>query len=197
MDRFEYVMVLISIIVGLGVAHVLLGVGGIIDRRSARDHPLELSFAHAIWLTYVFVWMLQFWWWEFRFSELGVEWSMGLYFFLVGYAVVLFLAAVILVPRNWDRVDSLGDYLIERRAWFYTVLLLSTGVDVVDGYLKGGTEYLFDVLGPSTWVLWALTVPVCLVGLRSTRLRDHNIGAASLFSVQLTQGFLDLWTLGF
>ena len=33
-DQFEYVMVLVSIIVGLSIAHVLFGVGGIIDRRA-------------------------------------------------------------------------------------------------------------------------------------------------------------------
>jgi len=196
MDRFEYVMVLISIIVGLGLAHVLLGVGGIIDRRAEGDRPLELSFAHAVWLAFVFVWMVQFWWWEYRFSELGVDWSMALYFFLVLYAVGLFLTAVVLVPRSWDRVESLGDYFLQRRVWFYSLLLLCTGIDVIDGYLKGGLEYLVGTLGPSTWLLWGLTIPVCIVGMRSARLRTHNIGAVSLISVQLTQGFLDLWTLG-
>ena len=34
MDRFEYVMVLISILVGLSIAHIMLGVGGLIDRRT-------------------------------------------------------------------------------------------------------------------------------------------------------------------
>jgi hypothetical protein len=29
MNQFEYMMVLVSIIVGLGIAHILLGVGGI------------------------------------------------------------------------------------------------------------------------------------------------------------------------
>ena len=45
MDQFEYVMVLVSIIVGIGVAHILLGVGGIIDRVSRKDDRLELSLA--------------------------------------------------------------------------------------------------------------------------------------------------------
>jgi hypothetical protein len=36
MDRFEYIMVLVSIVVGLGIAHLLFGVGGIIDRLTGR-----------------------------------------------------------------------------------------------------------------------------------------------------------------
>ncbi len=37
MDQFEYVMVLVSIVVGLGIAHILLGISGIIDRRSRKS----------------------------------------------------------------------------------------------------------------------------------------------------------------
>jgi hypothetical protein len=50
MGQFEYVMVLVSIIVGLGIAHILLGIGGIIDRLSRKDDRLELSLAHFTWL---------------------------------------------------------------------------------------------------------------------------------------------------
>ena len=57
MDKFEYVMVLISIIIGLGIAHILLGIGGIIDRRVGKAEPLELSLAHAAWLGAVFGWV--------------------------------------------------------------------------------------------------------------------------------------------
>jgi hypothetical protein len=49
MDQFEYVMVLVSIIVGLGITHILLGVGGIIDRLSRKEERFELSLAHASW----------------------------------------------------------------------------------------------------------------------------------------------------
>ena len=69
MDRFNYVMVLISIIIGLNITHILFGVGGIIERR-ASGPKIKLGLAHSIWLAYIFIWTVQFWWWEFRFSEL-------------------------------------------------------------------------------------------------------------------------------
>ena len=40
MDQFEYVMVLVSIIIGLGIAHILVGVGAIVDRLSRKDGSL-------------------------------------------------------------------------------------------------------------------------------------------------------------
>ena len=63
MDQFEYVMVLVSIIVGLGIAHLLLGVGGVINRLTDRQRPLKLSVAYLAWLAMLFVWMVLFWWW--------------------------------------------------------------------------------------------------------------------------------------
>lgn len=47
---------------------------------------------------------------------------MGLYLFLVGYAVSLFLLQVVRVPRTWDGVSSLQEYFLERRVWFYSLL---------------------------------------------------------------------------
>ena len=46
LDRFEYVMVLVSIIIGLGLTHLLQGIGGIIDRRSGHGQPIRMSLAH-------------------------------------------------------------------------------------------------------------------------------------------------------
>ncbi len=150
MNRFEYVMVLISIIVGLAMAHLLDGVGGIIDRRSGKGPELKLSVAHGAWLVFTFVWLVQLWWREFRFSELHPQWTIELYLFLVTYAVALFLPAVILVPRSWGGVESLDRYFLERRAWFYSGLLAVIVLDVVDSYLKGGWQYVVHVNGPWT-----------------------------------------------
>ena len=196
MDRFEYVMVLISIIVGLSIGHVMLGVGGIIDRRASAP-PLKLGLAHGIWLAFVFVWTIQFWWWEFRFSEIVTEWTLGLYLFLVSYALALFLLSVILVPRSWDSVTDLDQFFLQRRVWFYWAFAGTNVIDVVDGFLKGGADYLLVDLGPSIWLLWLVSALAFVVGLRSTRLRHHEIAAATVFVSQLAQSFNDMPKLGF
>lgn len=144
MDQFEYVMVLVSIIIGLGVAHVLLGLGRIVDRLAGHTRSLRLSAAYFSWLGVVFVWTLLFWWWEYRFADFVTDWTVGLYFFLVTYAMVLFLMAAVLVPRSWDQVDDLADYFLERRVWFYSLMLFANGLDVLDSFLKGiGISGLF------------------------------------------------------
>lgn len=188
MDQFEYVMVLVSIIIGLGIARILAGIGGIIDRQSRKDNRLELSLAHASWLGYCFVWLVLFWWWEYRFSIRVSDWTIGLYFFLISYAVVLFLIQAVLVPRTWDGVTSLKDYFLERRVWFYSLLLFATILDQFDSYLKGGFEYLLDT-GPANLAFAAVTLPVVIIGIRTANLRFHNIVGTVFLVWQVLIGF--------
>ena len=194
MDQFEYVMVLVSIIVGLGIAHILLGIGGIIDRLSRKEDRLELSLAHASWLGFCFAWLVMFWWWEYRFSSRVTDWNMGLYLFLIGYAVTLFLLQAVLVPRTWDGVTSLKEYFLERRAWFYSFLLAATILDQFDGYLKGGFEYLLDT-GVINLTFVALTIPVIIVGIITTKIRFHNITGMVFLVWQFLIGFGNIETL--
>lgn len=196
MDRFEYVMVLVSIIVGLGITHVLFGLGSFIDRRTAGAR-IRAGVAHSMWLGYVFIWIVQFWWFEYRFSELEPEWTWALYLFIISYAIALFLLAVILVPQSLDGVNDLDEHFMGRRHWFYWMLLGATGIDVVDSFLKGGSAYVVDELGPLTWILWLLSFLACVVGLRSERLRYHRMWAGAVFVWQFVQASGDLSTLGF
>ena len=188
MDQFEYVMVLVSIIVGLGIAHILLGIGGIIDRLSNKENPLELSLAHASWLGFCFSWLVMFWWWEYRFSSRVSDWTMGLYLFLITYAVTLFLLQAVLVPRTWDGVKSLKDFFLERRAWFYGLLMCATILDLLDSYLKGGFEYILDT-DIINLVFAALTIPVVIIGVTTTKIRFHNVVGLVFFGWQLLLGF--------
>lgn len=195
MNRFEYIMVLVSIIVGLGITHILLGVGAILDRMSVPGTAFRPSLAHSSWLGFVFTWMILFWWWEYRFAELQPGWNVSLYFFLVLYGVILFLLAVVLVPRSWDQVVDLDEYLIQRRFSFYSLLFAATVLDVVDSYLKGGWSYVADN-GPWVWLFWLITVPVCIVGMRSTLPRHHAAMALTFWIWQIAVGFEALPTLG-
>ena len=188
MDQFEYIMVLVSIIVGLGIAHILLGIGGIIDRLSRKNDRLELSLAHAAWLAFCFLWLVMFWWWEYRFSTRVSDWTMGLYLFLICYAVALFLFQALLVPRTWDGVTSLKEYFLERRAWFYSLLAFVTMLDLFDSYLKGGFEYILET-GYFAMAFPVATIPVVIIGIRTANIRIHNIMATIFFGWQVLIGF--------
>jgi hypothetical protein len=186
-------MVLVSIIVGLGIAHILLGVGGLIDRIAGRGEKLELSVAHAFWLAFCFEWMVMFWWWEYRYSTRIQEWTIGLYLFLVGYAISLFLMGVVLVPRSWDGVTRLKEYFLARRAWFYSLLILIVVLDTIDSYLKGGFDYLIET-GMINVVYSISLIPVAVAGIWSEKIRFHNF-VSVLYFVWQSLIYFDMYTV--
>ena len=106
------------------------------------EPALRLSWAHATWLLTLFVWMVSFWWWEFRLLALLKSWTLAHYFFIITYAVLLFLLAVLLLPRDWATTDNLDDYFLSKRRWFYPLYLIATFADIVDAWLKGGWPYV-------------------------------------------------------
>jgi hypothetical protein len=64
-DQFQHVMVLTSIIIGLGITNLLLGLSGAIERFTEDTRPLRVGWATAFWSAYLFLMMVLFWWWEF------------------------------------------------------------------------------------------------------------------------------------
>ena len=95
MTTFEYLAVLISIIVGLGITHLLGGVARFIH------YPDRYKFfwIHLVWVWFVFIYLLYFWWSQLWMNTVE-EWNTYLYAFLVLYSVLLYLLCVIITPPD-------------------------------------------------------------------------------------------------
>jgi hypothetical protein len=137
MGSFEYAMVLVSIVVGLGITHVLSSLGSAVHRIRGHGRPLRLELNYLVWIGYMFGWLVQFWWFEFKWSELEPQVGFLLFGFLVLYSVTLFVVTVILVPHHLSVVDDTWQYFLSVRPWFFGGLLLLNGIDLVDTLLKG------------------------------------------------------------
>ena len=195
-DQFQHVMVLASILIGLGITSILLGVGSAIERITGHGERLQLSWAHGVWLFSLFVWMVSFWWWEFRLLALLKSWTLPHYFFIITYAVILFLLAVLLLPRDWTATNDLNAYFLSKRRWFYPLYLTATFSDIVDAWLKGGWPYI-QSNGVVVFAYWLAAIPVCLIGVRSENVRTHNVMAILICTLQLVAVFEVFPKLGF
>ena len=62
MDMYLHVRVLFSIILGLGISRLLSGVARIVQ------HPKEYKvyWVHLVWALFLFLYLIHFWWWEYR-----------------------------------------------------------------------------------------------------------------------------------
>jgi len=144
MGIFEYISVLTSIIIGLGIAHLLRGMAGLIQHPGDR----RIYWVHLVWVVYMFFNMIFWWWWEFSLGKLEV-WYFQNYLFVLFYAVVLYLCCAMLFPDKMDDYDGYEDYFVSRRRWFFGLIALTWVIDFYDTWMKGaehfasaGTEYL-------------------------------------------------------
>jgi len=118
MSLFEFLMVLVSIIIGLGIAEILTGVA----RQVRCRGPTRGYWVHSLLVGTIFVALLQQWWeiWGLRVVP---EWSfIGLVMMLSG-PVGLFLIAHLLFPEPMHGADFRRYYDGEMRpVWWLAAL---------------------------------------------------------------------------
>jgi|APFre7841882724_1041349.scaffolds.fasta_scaffold07111_2 hypothetical protein len=192
MSAFEYAMVLISIIIGLGVTHILSSLGTAVHRLRGHGKPLRLELNYLVWVGFIFSWLVQFWWWEFKWTTLGTDIDFRLYSFLVLYAVSLFMQAVILVPHHLAVVDDSWEYFLSIRPWFYGGLLALNVLDLTDTFMKG---WDWGIRQSYTWY-WLVVTACAVIGLLSTRRRVHLAMGLLLFTWSNGLTFYEQFVLG-
>lgn len=174
MDMFNYVMVFASVIVGLGVTHLLQGVVGIVQHPGRE----KLYWVHLVWVGATFLRTVFWWWFEFRLSETA-QWTFTLYCFVLAYAFLIYLWCALLFPRDLAGYDGYREYFYSRKGWFFAVGLAGVAIDVMDTMLKGVAH--FQSLGIIYPVAMSTLAVLLLIAILTRNERYH--GALAIFSV--------------
>lgn len=155
-----------GMVVGLGITRLLMGIAGLIQ------HPgrSQLSAIHLLWALSVLVELILFWWWEFALYQIA-DWSFGMFAFLIGYAVTLFLMAALLFPDKIDDYDGYEDFFLKRRNWFFAIFGLTFLLDIVDTLIKG--EPYFDTLGLEYLVQVPIGLALAGIAIWTTNRKYH------------------------
>lgn len=179
MSRFEYLSVLVSIVIALGISEIVSSWGRLIQSRAL----VRFSWVQAFWSAFAVVLMVQFWWgfWEFRVVE---HWSFPGLLAVVTECLVLVLAGMVLVPggRITEPIDLGEHYTAHSPIFFGLGALLLVQLSLIDRFV-GGQPFLhpenaFRLPG----------VAVAIVGATARSEKVH-LGLAVLASVLLA-GFL-------
>jgi hypothetical protein len=142
-DPFSYLSVLISIVLALGMTRVLAGVGEMLQARSRR----HIYWVHVVWIVNVFIYLVVAWWVFYRWRN-QQPWTFLLFVFVLISPTILYLAALLLFPREGAADESINykmHFYANHRA-FFIILALYGPVDVLDSLLKGVRHFLD--LGP-------------------------------------------------
>ncbi len=158
-ELFPHVRIVMGMVVGLGITRLLAGYAGLIQ------HPTRarLSAIHLLWGLSILIELVLFWWWEFELY--GVKtWTFGLFAFLIGYAVTLYLLAALIFPDKIDEYEGYEDYFLKRRHWFFGILAVTFALDIVDTLLKGAPY--FDTLGVGYLIQVPIGIALCAIAIR-------------------------------
>lgn len=133
MALFEYLGVLISVVMGLGITHLLAG----ISKTIQQQRSVRLYWVHIVWTVNVLIYILVIWWGMFWWSRLP-EWYFYEFLFVTLYAIVLFLIAAMLYPWDIPAGFDFQEYFYEYRSWFFGLQCVAWVIDVPETTLKAG-----------------------------------------------------------
>lgn len=172
MELFEFLMILISIIIGLGVTEVLSGVARIIRARdSVRTYWVHTAFQAAIFLA-----LLQNWWESWGLRTLP-EITFPQAFVLLLGPIFVFLIAFLLYPDPVPETD-LREYYYQQAPMLWGLVIIGT---VVGSYVKP-IPFGWEIVKPDN-VSGFITIPLAAILVFSDRPKVHGVVAVVIFAI--------------
>lgn len=156
MDRFSFVLVLLSIIVGLGVTELLTNLARQIQAR----REIRFYWPHSVLVIAVFLGLLQQWWesWDQRLVEV---WTFPVLLLMLGGPVCMYIISHLLFPKEISKTDFKAFYYDNARIIHLAAVLavisstlyrpLSFGHGLID------PDNLTSALGVAAFLILALT----------------------------------------
>lgn len=133
MEPFEYLSVLISIVLGLGITQLLAGFGRWLEQRATfRAYGPSIA-----WAAFLLVVHVQTWW-----SMFGLgyweEWNFLQFSVVLLQPIVLFLVTVLVFPSSSAAELDLRTNYFAQRPWFFGLFLALLVVSLLRDLVRMG-----------------------------------------------------------
>ena len=175
MSIFEYLIALVSVVVGLAVAHALGGLLRIVHNRET----IRVDWLPLVWTGTLLLWIIFFWWFTFAGAE-APQWRMRDLLFVLGYAAAIYFVLGLLYPHDIGPGFDMRAHFETSRRWFYGSLLGLGGFDSADTVLRIVTDVV--VPEPFYYVVLGTLLVGSVVGWRAQSRRFHTAFAIT-FSI--------------
>jgi len=185
LSTFEFVTVLMSIVVGLGIARILSGFSSLLEHR--RD--INVDWLTIIWAVNVLGYHLLYWWIVVNNWRFLSEWTFSRFGSLFLYGVLIFFCASLILPRQLTAGMDLKARFETIRKPFFTLWFLVMCSELLDS-LQKGIDYVLHELGPAYLGLMSYSLLLPLAGIMISKRRFQFFAAISFFVIYAS------WTLG-
>jgi len=118
-DGFNYLVVLIGVILGLGVVQILTGLASMIRNRKT----IRIYWVHLVWCATIFLLLIQHWYVIYTWRDFGSTFASYVYFMI--YPTLLYAGSALLAPKveNAQKVDFEEIFYADRH-WFFGICFL-------------------------------------------------------------------------
>lgn len=166
MDPFEYLSVLVSIILGLGITQLLAGFGRWLEHRGTyRLYGPAIAWAAALMLVHV-----QMWWSMFGMRYWGEDWNFLQFSAVLLQPAILYLLTILAFPGPASTELDLRSNFFAQRRWFFGLFLAMLVVSVIKDLVRNGS-----LPEPANLAFHAVFFVMGAVALGSERDRDHRV----------------------
>jgi hypothetical protein len=168
MTLFEFILVMVSLILAIGITQLLQGIASIVQRRRA----VEFSWVPLAWSAYLFLLSVAHWWslWDMR----EVEWTFPAFFFLLLPPTMLYLTISLLVNSGGAGASaSMADDFQGIRVPFF-VFMTAVGLLVI----WDGPILRIEPVWNSLRAIQMVAIVLLVIGLASSRWGTQKLVAA-------------------
>jgi hypothetical protein len=190
MSTFEFITVLLSIVVGLGITRLLGGLARAIEIRGS----LKSYWVQAVWSINVGLYLVVFWWVVVFSYSRHDPWVFLNFLHLFLYSTLLFLQAVLIIPRDLEEGTDLAAHFFTVRPWFFGIGAIIPIVETGDS-LMHGLENLLS-FGPAYILMQLSALVLNLVAATTDNRRFHAVFCIGYFLVMGSWTVSRFWTIG-
>jgi hypothetical protein len=153
---FEHISVLVSIVLGLGLTQLLIGVHRLVQgRERIRTYWLSL-----LWVALIFVSQVEWWWASYALRDLTV-WNFFYFLFVLLSPVSLFLASAFVLPEiESEKHYDLREYYYRNRSWFFAFVATGPALDAIRRGLQAGTFADFGSLSNAVTAILLVSLAI-------------------------------------
>lgn len=128
MTPFEYLVALVSIVVGLTIARTLAGILELVHNRDS----ISVDWLPIVWTGNLLMWTVWFWWITFGLVDEAATWEIRNLLFVLGYSASIFFVLGVLYPKHLGPGFDFREHFEANRRWFFGALFVLAMFDVTD-----------------------------------------------------------------
>lgn len=133
MDAFNYLSVLISIILGLGITQLLAAVARAVEFRDTR----ALYWPSIAWFVVLLLAHIQTWWTFYGLRE-HASWNFAQFLMVLAQPIGLYLLSVLVLPNSASASGSHRDWYFAQRRAFFGLLAIFILLSVLRDFVMAG-----------------------------------------------------------